>query len=144
MEVILLSDVKGKGKKGSIIKVKDGYGNYLINNSLAVLKTAGSKKVLDKQKKDEANTIALEREEALKLKKKLERMTLEFKVKVGKEGKVFGSVSSKQIASELKKKEIDIDRRKIIIDGSINTLGISVVSIILYKDIKANLKIHLQ
>lgn len=143
MRVILLEDVKKQGKKGEIINVKDGYGNYLITNNLAVLETKGSKAVLDKQ-----NSLAKAKEEEMikenkKIKEKLEKMTLDFKVKVGKGDQVFGSISSKQIAMELKDKGIDIDKRKIKIDGPINTLGITMVDIELYKDIVAKLKIHL-
>ena len=137
MRIILLEDVKKQGKKGEIINVKDGYGNYLITNNLAVLETKGSKAVLDKQ-----NSLAMIKENK-KIKEKLEKMTLDFKVKVGKGDQVFGSISSKQIAMELKAQGIDIDKRKIKIDGPINTLGITVVDIELYKDIVAKLKIHL-
>lgn len=143
MRVILLEDVKKQGKKGQIINVKDGYGNYLITNNLAVLETKGSKAVLDKQ-----NSLAKAKEEEMiknskKLKDKLEKMTLDFKVNTGKDDQVFGSISSKQIASELKNQGIDIDKRKIKIDVPVNTLGITEVEIELYKDIVAKLKIHL-
>ncbi len=143
MRVILLEDVKKQGKKGQIINVKDGYGNYLITNNLAVLETKGSKAVLDKQ-----NKLAKETEEKLiadcnKIKDKLSKLNLEFKVKTGKNDQVFGSVSTKQIANELKNKGIDIDKRKIKIDVPINTLGITEVDIELHKEVIAKLKVHL-
>lgn len=143
MRVILLEDVKKQGKKGQIISVKDGYGNYLITNNLAVLETKGSKAVLDKQ-----NKTALENEKKLiaecnKVKNQLEKMTLKFKVKVGNNDQVFGSISTKQIANELKNSGIDIDKRKIKIDIPINTLGITEVNIELHKEVIAKLKVHL-
>jgi len=143
MRVILLEDVKKQGKKGQIINVKDGYGNYLITNNLAVLETKGSKAVLDKQ-----NKLAKENEEKLinecnKIKDKLSKTTLDFKVKVGKNDQVFGSVSTKQIANELKNRGIDIDKRKIKIDIPVNTLGITEVDIELHKDVIAKVKVHL-
>ena len=144
MRVILLQDVKKQGKKGDIITVKDGYGNYLINNKFAVLETKGSKQVLETQNVKAAIAALEEKNHALELKKQLEKMTLKFKVKVGKMDQVFGSVSSKQIASELKKKGIDVDKRKISIDGVINTLGTSIVDINLYKDVVAKVKVHLE
>ena len=143
MRVILLEDVKKQGKKGQIINVKDGYGNYLITNNLAVLETKGSKAVLDKQNKDAKEAEEKLISECNKIKDKLAKMTLNFKVKVGKNDQVFGSVSTKQIASELKNKGIDIDKRKIKIDIPVNTLGITEVDIELHKDVIAKVKVHL-
>ena len=144
MKVILLEDVKKQGKKGQIITVKDGYGNYLITNKLAVLETKGSKKVLEEQKEkakeEELNNLKACEE----LKKELEKLTLTFKVKTGKDGKVFGSISSKQIVSKLKEKNIDIDKRKININDTINTLGTTIVEINLHKEVVAKLKIKLE
>ncbi len=143
MRVILLEDVKKQGKKGEIITVKDGYGNYLITNNLAVLETKGSKEVLAKQNKEAKEKADKLLEECQEQKKQIEKLTLDFKVKVGKEDQVFGSISSKQIASELKNKGIDIDKRKIKIDVPINTLGITNVDIDLHKEVTASLKVRL-
>lgn len=143
MRVILLEDVKKQGKKGQTINVKDGYGNYLITNNLAVLETKGSKAVLDKQNKDAKEAEEKLISECNKIKDKLAKMTLDFKVKVGKNDQVFGSVSTKQIASELKNKGIDIDKRKIKIDVPVNTLGITEVDIELHKEVIAKVKVHL-
>ena len=144
MRVILLEDVKKQGKKGQIIDVKDGYGNYLINNRLAVLETKGSKRVLDQQNALEEAANLKKLEECRLLKKKIEALTLNFKVKVGKGDQVFGSISTKQISSKLKDNGIDIDKRKIVLNSPINTLGTSVVDISLHKEIVAKLKVHLE
>ncbi len=144
MRVILLKDVKKQGKKDDIIDVKDGYGTYLINNKLAVLETKGSSKVLNKQKEEAALEESLLLKDCEQIKEKLEKMTLNFKVNTGKNGQVFGQISTKQIADELKKKGFNIDKRKIKLDVSINTLGTTNVKVMLHKKVEATLKIHLQ
>lgn len=144
MRVILLKDVKKQGKKDDIIEVKNGYGTYLINNKLAVLETKGSSKVLNKQKEEAALEESLLLKECEDIKKKLEKTTLNFKVNTGKNGQVFGQISTKQISDELKKKGFDIDKRKIKLDVPINTLGTTNVKVILHKKVDAILKIHLQ
>ena len=144
MRVILLEDVKKQGKKDDIINVKDGYGMYLINNKKAVLETKGSSKVLKKQTDaalEKENTIIKECE---KIKEKLSKMTLKFKVKTGKDGRVFGQISTKQISSELLKKGIDIDKKKIKVDVPINNLGVTNIKIMLHKKVEATLKVELQ
>ena len=143
MKVILLKDVKKQGKCGEIISVKDGYGTYLINNKLAVLETKGSKKVLDEQNKAAQAEASKNLKECQELKSKLEKMTLEFKVKTGKNDQVFGTISTKQIADELKNKGIDVDKRKIRLDSLVNTLGVTEVSVLLHKEVEAKLKIRL-
>ena len=144
MRVILLQDVKKQGKKNDIIEVRDGYGTYLINNKLAVLETKGSSKVLKKQTEEAALEEALLLKDCEQIKEKLEKMTLNFKVNTGKNGQVFGQISTKQIADELKKKGFNIDKRKIKLDVPINTLGTTNVKVIVHKKVEATLKIHLQ
>ena len=144
MRVILLKDVKKQGKKDDVIEVKDGYGTYLINNKLAVLETKGSSKILKKQQEEAALEESLLLKGCEDIKRKLEKMTLNFKVNTGKNGQVFGQISTKQIAEELKKKGFDIDKRKIKLDVPINTLGVTNVKVILHKNVEATLKIHLQ
>ena len=143
MRVILLKDVKKQGKKDDIIEVKDGYGTYLINNKLAVLETKGSSKVLSKQKEEAALEESLLLKDCEQIKEKLEKMTLNFKVNTGKNGQVFGQISTKQIADELKKKGFNIDKRKIKLDVPINTLGTTNVKVILHKKAR-NKSVHLQ
>lgn len=144
MKIILLEDVKKQGKKGQIINVKDGYGNYLITNKLAVLETKGSKKVLEIQNKKNKEKEEKIINESKNLKKEIEKLTLTFKVKTGSQQQVFGSISTKQIANKLKEHGINIDKRKINITTQINTLGTSTVEINIYKNVIAKLKIKLE
>ena len=144
MRVILLEDVKKQGKKGDVLTVKDGYGMYLINNNLAVKETKGSIDVLNNQKKEAKKIEDNKIKEANLLKEQLENLKLVFKVKTGENDKVFGTISTKQIASSLEEKGLKIDKKKIIIETPINTLGTTNVKINLHKKINAILKIELQ
>lgn len=136
MKVILLKDVKGKGKKDDIIEVSDGYGNnYLIKNKLGVLYTSGSKKVLDKElniRQEQENTLVNEFNE---VKKKLENKDITFKVKTGAQDRVFGNISTKQISDELKKLGFNIDKKCIKTNSNIDTLGVHKVMIELHKKV---------
>ena len=143
MQVIFLKDVKGQGKKGEIKEVSDGYGmNFLIKKGLAIKKTEGSLDKLNKQKEKDKEIDLKNREDALKLKEKLEKNTLKFKVKTTK-GKMFGSISTKQIKEELYKLGFNIDKKQIE-NQLINTLGMHIIKVTLYKDIVCNLKVHVE
>lgn len=143
MKVILIKDVKGQGKKDDIIEVSVGYANnYLIKNKLAVLYTPESKKILDseiKKRNDEENARV---EEFNKIKNKLENQTFNFKVKANN-GKVFGTISSKQISSVLLEKGFQIDKKCIFIDGNIDSLGNHIVKITLHKKVSFNINVNL-
>ncbi len=145
MKVILLKDVKGIGKKGQVVEVKDGYGsNYLVPRKLAVLATERSVEIRDKQNEDARILDMKNREQALELKKKIESLTLEFACKTGKDGKLFGSVSSKQIAEELKNKhQIIIDKRKMVGKDSANILGYTTLKVELYRGVEAEIRVHI-
>ena len=144
MKVILLSDVKKVGKKGEVKNVADGYArNFLIKNGLAVMESEGSKKVLDKQNEEAKKIDAEKRAEALKLKEVLAEKEFVFKVNA-KNGKVFNSVSTKQIAEKLLSQGIVIDKKKIKDTKPISTLGYSFVKIDLYKDVIADIKVKLE
>ena len=136
MKVILLKDVKGKGKKDDIIEVSDGYGNnYLIKNKFGVLYTKGSKNILDKEL-----VLRQEKEDALvnnltEIKKKLENKDFKFKVKTGKDGRVFGNISTKQICDELKNKGFNIDKKCLKTNSNIDSLGVHKVLIELHKKV---------
>ena len=143
MRVILLSDVKKVGKKGEVKEVADGYArNFLIMRGLAVAESDTSKKILAKQKEQEAIDDKENRENALRLKNEIESQVFEFKVKA-KDGKVFNSISTKQLEDELAKHNIMINRKKIKDTKPISTLGFSNVKIELYKDVLANIKVKL-
>lgn len=144
MQVILIKDLKGVGKQGQIKEVKDGYGkNFLINKGYAIVASPANIEKLKEQNAKKQEIEEKNKQEAIKLKEKLEKVTLTFKVKTGDKDKVFGSVSVKQIKEELAKLEYKIDKQKILINESLSSLGFHKVEVELYKDVYATVKIHL-
>jgi len=144
MKVIFVKDLKGQGRKGEIKEVKDGYGmNFLIQKGYAVIASESNIKALESNN----NKRQLHEQELIKdfekVKEKIEKLTLKFKVKTGKEDQVFGSVSSKQIITELKNKEIDIDKTMINMKETLSNLGFHNVEIELHKKVKVILKVEL-
>lgn len=146
MKVILTQDVKKVGKKGEIVNVADGYGqNFLIKNKLAVLATAHGKEIVAQNKEQERLQDLENKKQAEELKARLESLTLEFYLSSGKNGKTFGSVSTKNIVEELLKTyDIKVDKRKFINARPIQALGYTKLDIELYKDVIATIKVHLQ
>jgi large subunit ribosomal protein L9 len=144
MKVIFLKDVKGKGKKGEVKNVADGYAhNFLIKQGLAVEATNSSVSQLEGQKNKEKKQAAEELTEAKELKETLENLTVEMKAKSGEGGRLFGSITSKQIADELKKThKIKVDKRKIEMNDAIRSLGYTNVPVKLHQDVTATLKVH--
>ena len=143
MKIILIDNVKGTGKKDEVKEVKDGYGSFLIKNKKAVLYSTKSNEVLNTQIKDRNDKEEQLILECTNIKNKVEKDTLEFLVKTGNDGKVFGSISSKQISEELKKKGYNIDK-KLIDRENLNTLGSHTVTINLHKKVVAHLNVVLK
>jgi len=143
MKIILIDNVKGTGKKDEVKEVKDGYGSFLIKNKKAVLYSTKSNEVLNTQIKDRNDKEEQLILECTNIKNKLEKDTLEFLVKTGNDDKVFGSISSKQISEELKKKGYNIDK-KLIDRENLNTLGSHTVTINLHKKVVAHLNVVLK
>ena len=144
MKIILLKDGRKRGEKGRVVEVSGGgANNFLIKNGLAVKYTETSKNRLSNELEKRALDEKLLINECNMLKEKIEKLTLTFKVKVGKNGKRFGSVSSKQIAEELEKKGITVDKKTIEINYPIDSLGIHEVDIKLHKSViaKANIAV---
>ncbi|MER2260718.1 MAG: 50S ribosomal protein L9 [Psychrobacillus sp.] len=144
MKVVFLKDVKGKGKKGEIKNVADGYAhNYLLKNKLAVEANSAAISALEGQKKKSEKEAAEELAEAKKLKETLEQLTVELKAKSGSDGRLFGSVTTKQIAAQLEKTNgIKIDKRKMELDDAIRALGYTNVPVKLHQEVVATLKVH--
>ena len=143
MKVIFLKDVKGKGKKGEVKNVADGYAhNFLIKQGLAMEANSASISTLDAQKKKEAKLAEEELAEAKKLKEALEKITVELTAKAGEGGRLFGSITTKQIAEELLKKHgIKIDKRKMELTDAIRTLGSTKVPVKLHHEVLATLTV---
>lgn len=145
MKVILLSDVKKVGKKGELVEVADGYGrNFLIRQRLAVEATKRSVEILGRQNDAHAQHEQTLKDEANAIKEKLAKITLEFLLKVGKDGRTFGSVSTKQVVEQLNKVHgMQIEKRKIIDTDHIDSLGVTYMKVDLYHNqVIGTIKVH--
>lgn len=143
MKVILLADVKGVGKKEQIINASDGYAkNFLFPKGLAVEANAGNMKKLDNKHKQEEQQAKELLDEAKAMCDKLEALTIDIKVKIGSNGKLFGAVTNKEIASALKQQhQVDIDKKKIVLSEAIKTVGEKEVAVKLHPKVTAKLKV---
>jgi len=146
MKVILLQDVKKLGKKDQIIEVSDGFAaNYLFPRKLAVQLTKKSSEVLSNQQEERRVEDENNRKNALLLKERLKDLTLEIEVKAGKEGKLFGSISPKQIEEMMKEKfNIEIDRRKFVDKATLDKLGYHHLKIDLYKGVIGEINVYVK
>ncbi len=145
MKVILLSDIKGVGKKDQVIEASDGYArNFLFPKKLAV--EANSTNMNNLKAKQESNQYRkdVEKQEAKKIAEKLKGIMLKVRVKAGENGKIFGGVTSREIAEGLKKDyNIVIDKKKIMLADTVKTLGTITVDIKLYEGVTGKLKVDI-
>ena len=143
MQVIFIKDLRKQGKKGEIKEVKSGYAeNFLIKQGYAIPLNQQNLRNLQHENQKIEEEDQKNKELALKEKEKLEKIELEFKVKTGKDDRVFGSISPKQIKEELLKKDIKVEKRQIKLDNNIVSLGYHKVKIELYKKVEAEIKVH--
>ncbi|MBE4907896.1 50S ribosomal protein L9 [Bacillus luteolus] len=146
MKVIFLKDVKGKGKQGEVKNVSDGYAhNFLFKQGAAIEATPANMKMLEAQKNKVKQEAAQELEESKQLKEKIEALTVELTAKAGDGGRLFGSVTSKQIADELAKThKIKIDKRKFDLPDGIRSLGFTNVPLKLHPEVTATVKVQVK
>ncbi|HCU6959976.1 TPA: 50S ribosomal protein L9 [Staphylococcus aureus] len=144
MKVIFTQDVKGKGKKGEVKEVPVGYANnFLLKKNYAVEATPGNLKQLELQKKRAKQERQQEIENAKALKETLSNIEVEVSAKTGEGGKLFGSVSTKQIAEALKAQhDIKIDKRKMDLPNGIHSLGYTNVPVKLDKEVEGTIRVH--
>ena len=142
IQVILLEDVAGQGRKGEIVTVSDGYAhNFLLKNKKGVLATAEELQKIENRKKKEAKKFEEDKNKALELKKLLESKVIKISVKAGENGKLFGAITSKEIAAHIKEDlGLEIDKKKI--EANIKALGPDEVHIKLFTDVKAVVKVN--
>ena len=143
MKVILLDNIKGVGKKDEIINASDGYArNFLFPKKLAVEANNENLNKLKLKKQSEQHKRDVDKENAEKIAKKLDEITLEIKVKAGENGRIFGGVTSKEISEELKKQyKLDVDKKKIVLNENIKNIGSFDISIKLFEGVVGKLKV---
>ena len=145
MKVILLQDVKGKGKKGQMLEVSDGYArNFMLPRKLAIEATPDAINTMKMNDKATAERIAREKAEALEISKKLRAMTLTVKAKGGGAGRLFGAVTNAEIASALEKQGIKLDKRKIVLNETIKNVGTYTATCKLGYEINAPLTVKIE
>lgn len=142
MKIILRQDVPNVGELGEIVNVKDGYArNYLIPNEMAYYASPGAIKRLDIEKRAKNKKLELQKAHAEELAEKFADVQISIPMKVGEEGKLYGSVTPQMIADELSLRGYDVDRRSIVIEEQIKTLGVFDVKVKLHPEVVTNLKV---
>lgn len=145
MKVIFIKDLKKQGKVNEIKEVSDGYAtNFLIKNGYAVKYTKTSNEILNTELKNKALEEEKNIKDATKIKNELEKIEITFNVKSGKDGRIFGTISTKQISEKLNELNYKVDKKQIIIDNPLNVLGTHIVKINLHKKVECNLKVVLK
>jgi len=146
MKVILLEDVKGKGKKGQMIEVSDGYAkNFLISKGLATQANAANINVMKTQQAAEDARRAKELQQAKDLAEELAKVNLKMKIKAGEQGRLFGAVSNKDIGDELFKQcNIEIDKKKIILRDVIKSIGTFEIQAKLHNEVMAKFNVTIE
>ena len=146
MEVILKQDVKGTGKAGDTVKVSDGFArNRLIPQGLAVEATDANRKQIERRKAKAAEKFAQDKAEAEAFAKKLESNTIVLKTKVGDNGKLFGSITSMDIAQAVSEQlGTEVDKKKIVLDKPIKEVGETEVTVKLFQDVAAKVKVVIE
>ena len=144
MKVILSQDVKKLGKKGDIVEVQEGYGrNFLLPRKMAVLATAQSVNVAKQQAGSKARKEAMASDEAKLMASQLEKVEVTIPVRIGEGGKLFGSVTGKDVSEALKKQNIDIDKKKISIKGNVTGTGVYEAVIKVHPAITSTVKVNI-
>ncbi len=142
MDIILLMDVKNVGKKGDTVTVKDGYGRNLISKKQAAEANAKTMNDLRLQKKHEEKVAEARLSDAQELAAKLTGMSITLKIKVGKDGRAFGSVSTKEIAEACKKQlNLNVDKKKLVLDDAIKEVGKFDIPLKLHPQVTGNLNV---
>lgn len=146
MKVILLKDVKGLGEKGDLVNAKTGHArNFLIPKGEAIEATPANLKKWKEEQKELQARMEEEKKEALALKEKIEKITVTLQGKAGEGGRLFGSITSKDIGDALKRDhKIEVDRRKIELKDNIKSLGETVVDVRVYPELVAKLKVNVK
>ena len=142
MQIILIEDIPALGKAGDLVKVTDGYGrNYLIPQKKGILATEKNMKLLDHQRREVQQRMGKLKKDIGKLAQQIEEFTCTFTKAVGESGKLFGSVTSMDIEQSLKEHGIEVDRKKILLEEPIKSVGMFTVPIKLHPEVIANLKV---
>ena len=146
MEVILKQDVKGTGKAGQVVKVSDGYArNKLIPGGLAVEATPANKKAIEREKAKAKEKYEADKAAALDLANQLADKIVVVKTKVGENGRLFGAITSKEIASAITEQTgVEVDKRKIVLDKPIKETGVETIEIKLFQDVKAKVVVKIE